>query len=59
MLEKVRRYYAESGEGKKDVDGIEWFLTDGYYGWYRWKDGKLITKRRPNFTEPRQPCGMV
>lgn len=30
------------GEGRLDVDGVEWFACDPYPTWFRWEDGDLI-----------------
>jgi len=60
-MEETRQYFYPN-PGRKDVDGVEWWKTDGYSGWYRWvtKNGKqkLITRRTPNWNKVRVPCGM-
>lgn len=41
----ARRWAAETGVGRMDVEGVEWFACDPYPTWYRWENGKLRTKR--------------
>lgn len=38
-----RRWTAETGEGRLDVDGVEWFACDPYPCWYRWEGDDLVT----------------
>jgi hypothetical protein len=42
MVEEVRPWTAESGKGRVDVHGLEWFACDPYPHWYRWDRGSLI-----------------
>jgi hypothetical protein len=54
--EETRRYYGGHPDGgRRDVDGVEWFLTDGYDGWFRWEGKALIRKPRPKFPETPEP----
>lgn len=47
----ARPYTWETGVGRVDRDGIEWFACDPYPTWFRWVDGKLITKTLPDFAD--------
>jgi hypothetical protein len=53
MAEDRQYYCGHPDGGLVDVDGVEWFKTDGYSGWYRWEDQlggrKLISLERPEF----------
>jgi hypothetical protein len=31
--------------GRLDVDGVRWFVTDPYPTWFRREDGGIITRR--------------
>lgn len=46
MSEQPRKWYAESGEPRLDLDGVAWFQCDPPGTWYRWEDGKLITPEK-------------
>lgn len=50
----VRPYTWETGVGRLDRDGVEWFACDPYPTWFRWADGKLITKALPDFADSRR-----
>lgn len=54
MEETRQYYYGHPDGGRLDVDGVEWFKTDGYEDWYRWNNGELITEL-PNFPEEVKP----
>lgn len=43
-----REHFAPN-PGKIDIDGVEWFQTDGTYDWYRWSDGSVVIKSQPLF----------
>lgn len=40
----ARRWTAESGQGRLDVDGTEWFACDPYPTWYRYDGPQLFTR---------------
>ena len=43
-----RRWTARHPDGGRvDVDGVEWFRTDGTPDWYRWDGDTLITRYKP------------
>lgn len=44
MSSEPRRYYHESGHGRIDTDGVEWWKCDGIGSedWFRWEDHTLI-----------------
>jgi hypothetical protein len=47
-MSETREFFAPN-PGRLDVDGIEWFKTDGFTGWYRWvidPDGRHLIKKR-------------
>lgn len=44
-MKETREFFYPTG--RKDKDGVEWFRTDGYNGWYRWEGGNLITEANP------------
>ena len=46
-----RRWTAETGVGRVDRDGVEWFACDPYPTWYRRENGKLRTQASPNFAK--------
>ena len=41
--------------GRFDVNGVQWFACDPYPTWYRWEDGKLITRSDRDGWADEQP----
>jgi hypothetical protein len=42
MNDETRKWTMESGEGRLDVNGVEWFACDPYPTWYRYgENGEL------------------
>lgn len=46
MDDEPRKWYWESGEGRLDLEGVEWFTCDPYPTWFRWENGELFTRYR-------------
>lgn len=42
--ETPRKWTSETGQPRLDKDGVGWYACDPYPTWYRWENGKLITR---------------
>jgi hypothetical protein len=50
--EEPRPWTMETGAGRVDADGVEWFTCDPYPTWYRYDaNHRLITRTAPRFLE--------
>lgn len=40
----------DSGKGRLDIDGVEWFACDPYPSWYRYDvDGLITPEKEPTW----------
>ena len=46
-----RPYTEETGKGRLDKDGVEWFACDPYPTWYRRVGKRLITRSVPEWAD--------
>ena len=40
--DRPRPFTSETGAGRLDADGNEWFACDPYPCWYRWDGGRIV-----------------